>query len=163
MLPTDLTVSAVIERDGKYLIVEERSSGVVVLQQPGGHMEAGEAPRETVTRRTLQDTGWHVTVRDLLATYLWIHPQTRRQFLRVVFIADQPEQDPQHKPGDGVHALHWYTADDLRRRRGHLSSPVVLRCIEDHVAGRRQTDEYLAALMPIQQNVASLMANATLI
>ena len=45
---TDLTVSAVVERDGRFLIVEERSSGVVVMNHPGGHIESGESPEQAV-------------------------------------------------------------------------------------------------------------------
>ena len=57
MQPTDLTVSAVIERDGKYLMIEEVASGAVVLNQPGGHLESGESPEEAVTREVLEETG----------------------------------------------------------------------------------------------------------
>ena len=60
MLPTDLTVAAVVPRGGRYLIVEERASGVVVVTQPGGHIEANESPEEAVVRETLEETCCHV-------------------------------------------------------------------------------------------------------
>ncbi|HEX9852645.1 MAG TPA: NUDIX domain-containing protein, partial [Woeseiaceae bacterium] len=87
MLPTDLTVSAVVARNEKYLIVEERSSGVVVITQPGGHIEAGESPEDAVVRETMEESGCLISVSGLLGVYLWIHPQTRQQFLRIAYTA----------------------------------------------------------------------------
>ena len=57
MYPTDLTVAAVVERDGRYLLVEEHAMGLVVLSQPGGHIEAGESPEQAVVREVLEETG----------------------------------------------------------------------------------------------------------
>ena len=88
MLPTDLTVSAVVEQDGTFLIVEERSSGALVFTQPGGHIEASESPEEACSREVLEETGCEVAINSLLGVYLWIHPQTRQQFLRIVYVAD---------------------------------------------------------------------------
>ena len=79
---TDLTVSAVVERDGRFLIVEERSSGIVVMNHPGGHIEAGESPELAVVREAFEETGCEITAGSLVGVYLWIHPQTRqRQFV----------------------------------------------------------------------------------
>ena len=61
MLPTDLTVSAVVENDGKFLLVEERASGVVVVNQPGGHIEAGESPEQALTRELAEELSINVT------------------------------------------------------------------------------------------------------
>lgn len=163
MLPTDLTVSALVPRDGRYLTIEERASGVVVVTQPGGHIDAGESPEEAVVRETLEESRCRIRVNGLLGVYLWIHPQTRQQFLRIVYLADFLGEDPLRKLDEGVHAVHWYTLEDLQRRRRQLRSPVVMRCIEDHLAGRRKPISQLARLMPLQQNVDAILATASLV
>ena len=85
MYPTDQTVSAVIEDNGRYLLVEEHAMGEVVLNQPGGHIEAGESPEEAVVREVVEETGCKVACGELIGVYLWIHPQTRQQFLRLAY------------------------------------------------------------------------------
>lgn len=163
MLPTDLTVSAVVERDGRFLIVEERSSGLVVITQPGGHIDSGESPEQAVMRETLEEAGCEINVTGLLGVYLWIHPQTRQQFLRIMYTAEFLAQDLKRRLDDGIFAVHWYTVGDLQHRRRDLRSPVVMRCIDDYLAGRRQPDALLADMMPIQQNVDAVLANACLV
>lgn len=163
MLPTDLTVSAVVEQDGRYLIVEERASGVMVLTQPGGHIETDESPEQAVVREALEETRYVVEVDSLLGVYLWIHPQTRQQFLRIVYVADLLRENRKAMLDDAIHAVHWYTLRDLERRRKMLRTPVVTRCIEDYLDGRRQPDTLLAEFGPIQKNVDAVLANACLV
>jgi ADP-ribose pyrophosphatase YjhB (NUDIX family) len=163
VLPTDLTVAAVVPKDGRYLVVEERASGVVVVTQPGGHIEAGESPEQAVIRETLEETRCTVEVDGLLGVYLWIHPQTRQQFLRIVYVATLIGEDPALDLDDGVHAVHWYTLEDLVKRRKSLRSPVVIRCLEDHVAGRRKPEALLAGMLPVQHNVDLVLATASLV
>ncbi len=163
MLPTDLTVAAVVPRDGRYLIVEERASGVVVVTQPGGHIEANESPEQAVVRETLEETACHVEVDGLLGVYLWIHPQTRQQFLRIVYVARFLSEDNSLPLDDGVHAVHWYSLDDLRRRRQSLRSPVVIRCIDDYLTGMRKPQSLLSGLLPVQKHVDAVLASACLV
>jgi ADP-ribose pyrophosphatase YjhB (NUDIX family) len=163
VLPTDLTVAAVVPKDGRYLVVEERASGVVVVTQPGGHIEAGESPEQAVVRETLEETRCTVEVDGLLGVYLWIHPQTRQQFLRIVYVASFVGEDPALDLDDGIYAVHWYTLEDLVKRRESLRSPVVIRCLQDHVAGRRKPESLLASMLPVQHNVDRVLATASLV
>lgn len=163
MLPTDLTVSSVVEQDGKFLIIEERSSGVIVVNQPGGHIESGESPEQAAERETLEETACITAISELLGVYLWIHPQTRQNFLRIVFVADLLSHDPARELDDGIYAVHWYTPEELERRRQDLRTPMVLKSIEDYLAGKRQPDTLLANLMPVQKNVDRVLANAHLV
>jgi len=163
VLPTDLTVSAVVEQGGRFLIVEERSSGVVVVNQPGGHIEAGESPEQATEREALEEAGCKISVTGLLGVYLWIHPQTRQNFLRIVYIADLISQDPKRVLDDGVYAVHWFTPSDLKSKRRHLRTPIVLRSIEDYLEGTRQPDAMLDSMMPVQHNVEQVLANANLV
>jgi ADP-ribose pyrophosphatase YjhB (NUDIX family) len=161
--PTDLTVTAVVQKDDRFLMIEKQSSGVVVVTQPGGHIEPGESPEQAVFRGTLRETGCKVEVSGLLGVYLWIHPQTREQYLRVVYTAKAIKENISRQLDHVVRGVHWYSLGDIKRRSRDLRSPIVLRCVEDFIAGKRQPSELLAGMMPIQQNVAAVMANACLV
>ena len=164
MQPTDLTVSVVVEQDDRFLMVEERSSGIIVLTQPGGHVETGESPQDAAVREAREESGCEIAVSGLLGVYLWIHPQTRRQFLRIVYTAELVrEHGNDRQLDDGIFAVHWYSFADIKRRIKELRTPVVLRCIQDYVAGQRQSEDLLAGMMPIQQHVSAVMANAHLV
>ena len=163
MYPTDLTVAAVVEHDGQYLLVEERAMGRRVFTQPGGHIEAGETPEQAVMRETLEETGCTVACEDLIGVYLWIHPQTRQQFLRIVYAARFIECDESLPLDDGILSRRWMTVEDLEDRRAVLRSPVVLRCVNDYIAGQRQSDALLTGMLPLQQNVHRILAAADLV
>jgi ADP-ribose pyrophosphatase YjhB (NUDIX family) len=163
MHPTDLTVAAVIERDNKYLLVEEYAMGRRVITQPGGHIEADESPEQAVVRETLEESGATVECRDMIGIYLWIHPQTRQQFLRLVYAADFVSCDESADLDDGILGRRWMTLDDIRARRSILRTPAVLKCIEDYIAGRRASDALLTGMLPLQKNVHQILATADLV
>ena len=163
MQPTDLTVSAVIERDGQYLMVEEVASGAVVLNQPGGHLESGESPEQAVVREVREETGCDVECGELIGVYLWIHPQTRQQFLRIAYVATVLREDRSRPLDDGIIASRWLSRADIEYRRRSLRSPLVQRCIEDFEAGRRQSDALFSGMLPLQHNVHAVLANADLV
>ena len=163
MYPTDLTVSAVVKHEGHYLLVEEYSMGEVVLNQPGGHIEAGESPEEAVIREALEETGCDVACGELIGVYLWIHPQTRQQFLRIIFVARYLGCDEQRTLDHNIAGRLWLTRDEIESRRSSLRTPVVLRCIHDYEAGRRQSDSLLTGMLPLQHNVDAVLANADLV
>ncbi len=163
MQTTDLTVSAVVERDGRYLMVEEITSGAVVLNQPGGHLESGESPEEAVIREVLEETGCDVACGELIGVYLWIHPQTRQQFLRIVYVATLLNEDETRPLDDGIVAKRWLSRADIEHRRPGLRSPIVQRCIQDFEAGRRQPDALFSGMRPLQQHVHTVLASADLV
>ena len=113
MYPTDLTVAAVIEHEGRYLLVEERAMGRRVLTQPGGHIEADESPEQAVVREVLEETGCSVGCADMIGVYLWIHPQTRQQFLRIVYAANFISCDESLPLDDGILGRRWMSLDPL--------------------------------------------------
>lgn len=163
MYPTDLTVSAVIARDGKYLLVEEHAMGGVVLNQPGGHIETGESPEIAVIREVLEETGCDVACGELVGVYLWIHPQTRQQFLRLVFVAEFLRCNEDRQLDHSIIGRRWMSRDEIEQRQRELRSPVVLRCLHDYEAGRRQSDTLLTGMLPLQSNVDAVLANADLV
>ena len=163
MHPTDLTVAAVIAKEGRYLIVEERAMGSTVLNQPGGHIESGETPEQAVVREVLEETGCTVVCGELIGVYLWIHPQTRQQFLRIMYVAEYVDRDETRVLDKSTVAVRWISAADLEHRRRSARTPVVLRAVRDFEAGLRQSHELLSGMLPLQQNVLAVMASADLV
>jgi 8-oxo-dGTP pyrophosphatase MutT (NUDIX family) len=163
MHPTDLTVGALVKRDNQFLIVEETSSGANVISQPGGHIEGAESPEETAIRETLEETACDIVTRELLGVYLWIHPQSHRQFLRIVFTATLLKEHHGRPLDDGIRSVHWYSEADIRQREKFCRTPVVLQCIEDYRAGQRQENNFLGDLLPLRNNIQSVLASASLV
>ena len=163
MHPTDLTVSAVVFHDDRYLMVEEHAMGRIVLNQPGGHIEAGESPEAAVIREAFEETGCNVTCGELIGSYLWVHPQTRQQFLRLVFAGEFLGCDETLKLDDSIIARVWLTRAEIEKRSRVLRTPAVLRCIHDFESGRRQADALHAGMLPLQNNVDTVLSSADLV
>ena len=163
MYPTDLTVAAVVRHADKYLMVEETATGRRVFSQPGGHIETGEGPEQAVVREVFEETGCRVDCGGLIGVYLWIQPQTRQQFLRIVFEARYVDCDPTAELDAGVIARRWLSRADVEQKRTRLRSPTVLRCIEDFEAGMRQSHRLLSGMLPLHRNVAAVLAAADLV
>jgi len=160
---TDLTVAAVVQHDGKYLMVEEQAMGLVVISQPGGHIESGESPETAVVREVLEETGCTVSCDDMIGVYLWIHPQTRQQFLRIVYTASFVSCDESLPLDDTILSRRWLTRAELEGQRAKLRSPAVLRAVQDFEAGRRESDRLLSGMLPLENHVDRVLARADLV
>ena len=133
----DVTVAAIVERDGRFLIVEEQTGQGIVFNQPAGHLEPGESLIEAVIRETLEETGYGFTPEALLGLYRWPHSDQPLTFLRVAFLGDVADPIGTVQLDAGIVATHWLTRDQLIAQPSKLRSPLVTRCIDDYLAGRR--------------------------
>lgn len=160
MSATDLTVAAVVERDGRFLVIEEYVAGRPVLTQPGGHIESGESPENAVERETLEESGCTVRCEDLIGVYLWVHPKTRHQYLRIVYRARYIDLDETLPLDEGVVRRRWLTLHQLKSRRAMLRSPTVLQCVQDHVAGQRRALVLPRNLVSLESHVDHVLSAA---
>ena len=132
-----MTVAAIVARDGKFLFVEESIGDRTVLNQPAGHWDAGETLLEAVKRETLEETGWDVEPTALLGVYEFEPPELGYGFLRFAYLANPTRHHP-HRPLDsGITRSLWLSTDELKREAARHRSPMVLRCVEDALAGRQ--------------------------
>ena len=141
-----VTVAAVIERENRFLMVEETADGRRVLNQPAGHLEPGESLLEAMVRETREETGWKVKGLALVGIYRWPHPEHDKTFLRVTFAARAISHDPFQSLDEGIHRTHWLTCDELAAAAQRLRSPLVLYSATDYLAGRRYPLELLRDL-----------------
>ena len=132
-----VTVAAVIQRDGEFLLVEERAEGRLVLNQPAGHLDPGESLLDAVVRETLEETAWHFTPEALLGVYRWPHPTKQITYLRFAFLGRALQRADGATLDDGIVRAVWLSPEAVRRERARHRSPQVQRCIDDCLAGQR--------------------------
>jgi 8-oxo-dGTP pyrophosphatase MutT (NUDIX family) len=151
----DVTVAAVAERDGRFLFVEERAQGRIVLNQPAGHLEDGETFLAAVERETLEETAWSFRPRAIVGVYLWRPEHAARSFLRVAFCGDLAAHDPSRSLDRGILGTRWLTREQLADPRARLRSPLVLQCVDDYLAGARHPLGLLSHLIGRPAGIAA--------
>lgn len=130
-----ITVATIVERDGRFLMVEESQAGRRVLNQPAGHLEADESLQQAAIRETLEETGWDVELTAVVGIYLYTAPANGVTYQRVCFAA-RPVQHHAQRPLDSdILAVHWLSRDALMARPECWRSELVPRCIDDYLAG----------------------------
>lgn len=142
----NVTVAAVIESGGKFLLVEEEAGGGRLLNQPAGHWEANETILDGAIRETLEETGHHFSPRSLIGIYRWQHGRKNVIYLRFAFCGSANARGEPRALDDGIIAAHWMTYDEIIREQRRHRSPMVLRCIDDYLAGCRYPLEILTHL-----------------
>jgi 8-oxo-dGTP pyrophosphatase MutT (NUDIX family) len=141
-----VTVAAIVERDGRYLFVEEQTSEGLRLNNPAGHLDPGESLLEAVVREVLEETARPFTPHALVGVYLMPSPREPDiTFLRFAFTGTVADAVPGRVLDEGIVRTLWLSPDELRACAPRHRSPLVLRGIEDHLAGRRYPLEVLVA------------------
>ena len=131
------TVAAIVEQDGKFLLVEEETDRGNRFNQPAGHLEDNESLLEAVIRETLEETAYHFEPTALLGIYHWKHEHNDSTYLRFAYIGDVSQHQPQRKLDDGIIRSVWMGPDEIRAKAELMRSPQVLMCVEDYLNGRR--------------------------
>jgi 8-oxo-dGTP pyrophosphatase MutT (NUDIX family) len=132
------TVATIVMRDGAFLLVEEETRAGVRLNQPAGHLEAGETLVDAAVRETLEETGYHVVPTAVVGIYRWQAPDTGATFLRFAFAGEVVAHDARRVLDDGIVRALWLTYEELVAKQSAHRSPLVLRCIDDYRAGLRR-------------------------
>lgn len=142
-----LTVASVVQREGKFLLVEEQDNGLRVLNQPAGHVEPGETLQQAVIRETQEETGWCITLRGLIGLYHWVHPQRQLTFLRALFYAHPAAHLPDAPIDPDIIAVHWLSWSELQNSTIAMRSPMVIKGFQDFLAGKQYPLEILVNLL----------------
>ncbi len=130
-------VAAILERDGRFLLVEELDNGRAVYNQPAGHLDAGETLLQAVCRETLEESAWHIEPLGLVGVYLMQPPDSAITYLRFCFHGRLLTHDSARTLDTEIIRTVWLTRDELAAESAKHRSPLVLRCIDDYLAGTR--------------------------
>lgn len=131
-----VVVAAIVERDGRFLMVEEFIAGELRLNQPAGHWEQGETLFEATRRETLEESGWDVEPRAFLGVYAWHPASLPYPFVRLAFVAEAVRHHADRALDSGILRAAWLTPDEVKARESQWRSPSVWQCILDYRAGR---------------------------
>jgi len=140
-----VTVAAIIEQDGKFLLVEEHTPEGLRLNNPAGHLDPGESPQAACVREALEETACHFTPQALLGVYLSRFQRPANEgnaaeditYLRIAYCGSVGSPQPGRSLDTGIVRTLWMTLDELRANQSRHRSPLVLRCIEDYLRGQR--------------------------
>lgn len=132
-----LTVATIIERDNRFLLVEEYADGEdLVYNQPAGHLDEHETLAAAAIRETLEETAWEIQVDAIVGVYYWTHPKGHT-FIRTCFAGTALQHHPNQALDEGIQRALWLTWEEIVALGPKLRSPMVLRCLEDYRCGKR--------------------------
>lgn len=132
-----VVVAAIVERDGRYLFVEEHTAEGLRLNQPAGHWERGETLIDAVRREALEETAHRVEPRALLGCYSTYYPAKDITYLRFAYVCEVTSREAGQALDTGIVRAVWLTPEELAASVVPHRSPLVMRCVDDHRAGRR--------------------------
>ena len=141
-----VTVAAVIEQDGKFLLVEEHTEAGPQFNQPAGHWEPDETLAEGVAREVLEETAYHFVPEALLGIYRWRHPAKDVTYLRFAFCGRLDGHESGRALDTGIIRAAWFSPEEIRATAGRHRSPLIVKCMEDYLAGKRYPLEIISHL-----------------
>lgn len=136
--PTDITVSAIVCREQRFLCIEETTRHGVQINLPGGHIESGESAEQAVVREVMEESRWQFRPTGFVGAYLWLDLARRQRQIRLMFCGHVSNERCDAPLDDGIVSVHWRSRDELATESGRLRAPVVLSAIDDFLAGRRE-------------------------
>jgi 8-oxo-dGTP pyrophosphatase MutT (NUDIX family) len=152
----NVTVAALIERDGRFLLVEEETSDGLLLNNPAGHLDPGESPIEGVIRETREETARAFTPEGFIGVYMSRFRSTRTgediTYLRMAFCGSVSDVNPALQLDEGIVRTVWLTADEIRACPERHRSPLLLECLESYLAGQR----YPLDILTVHESVFSV-------
>ncbi len=158
-----VTVAAIIERDGRFLLIEEETSEGIKLNQPAGHLDESESLEQAVVREAMEETAHEFIPSGLVGMYMSRYYSRSRNaditYLRFTFCGTAGKQFDQPLD-DGILRTLWMTRDEIAASSERHRSPIVLQCVDDYLAGRRSDLGFLYTHPSVFED-AELAMNAT--
>lgn len=132
----NVTVAAVIEQSGRFLLVEEETEEGLRFNQPAGHWEADETLLQGVIREVREETAYTFHPEALIGVYRWQHPRKDIIYLRFAFSGRVSQHDPGQPLDSGVLRAVWMSREEIAASRERHRSPLIIHCLEDYLSGR---------------------------
>lgn len=133
----NVTVAAIAERDGRFLLVEENADNHIVFNQPAGHLEKNETLIEAIKREVMEETAWEFIPESLVGVYLYPNQHVDIIYLRFCFYGICKKHFKDQPLADEILRAVWMSKAEIESNRANMRSPMVLQCINDYLAGKR--------------------------
>jgi 8-oxo-dGTP pyrophosphatase MutT (NUDIX family) len=133
----NVTVAAILEQNGKFLLVEEQTGEGILFNQPAGHWEPNETLPAGAIREALEESAYEFAPQHLIGVYRWHSANSNVTYLRFAFCGRILAHHPDRELDKGILRIVWMTADEIRATQHRHRSPLILRCVEDYLAGKR--------------------------
>jgi 8-oxo-dGTP pyrophosphatase MutT (NUDIX family) len=133
----NVTTAAVLEQDGKFLLVEEHTAHGLLFNQPAGHLEPDESLLAATVRETLEESAYDFEPQSLIGIYRWHSAASDTTYLRFAFSGRILAHHPARALDEGIVRAAWMTPGEIRATQARHRSPLVLRCVEDYLLGKR--------------------------
>ena len=137
----NVTVAALAERDGRFLLVEEETPDGIRFNQPAGHLDEGESLLEACAREALEETAWRFRPTALVGVYQWPRPKRENQgditYLRFAFAGTLGIEETGRKLDTGILRAVWMTPKEIEASQERHRSPLIWQCVQDYLAGKR--------------------------
>lgn len=131
-----VTVAAIVEQNGKFLLIEEETDRGNRFNQPAGHLEDNESLIEAVIRETQEESAYRFTPSALLGIYHWKHEHNNSTYLRFAYIGSVSDHQPEQPLDSGILRSVWMTIDEMHANPMLMRSPQVITCCEDYLKGQ---------------------------
>lgn len=132
-----VTVAVVVERDKKYLLVEELSNGALVFNQPAGHLEQSETLAAAAIRETGEETGWTIKLNGIVGISLHLSDHNQVTYHRTTFFGEAVSHDPDQPLDEGIRRALWMTYEEMLTQRDRMRSELVIKTVEQYRDGHR--------------------------
>lgn len=147
----NVTVAAIAEQDDCFLLVEENADGLVVFNQPAGHLEKDETLITAVKREVMEETAWEYEPENIVGIYLYPNPHNEIVYLRVCFYGKCIKHYPEKILDNEIIRTVWLSREELEVNKDAMRSPMVLGCIDDYLAGKNYPLDILNHFLPEQE------------
>ncbi len=139
----NVTVAAIVERDQKFLLVEENADKLIVFNQPAGHLEKDETLIGAVKREVLEETAWEFIPQCIVGIYLYPNQHSNITYLRICFAGTCEKYHPEQALDDGIIQTVWFSQKEIEENMDRMRSPMVAQCIDDYLSGKNYPMELL--------------------
>lgn len=137
------TVATIVEKDGKFLFVEELADGARVINQPAGHIEDNESIAQAALRETLEETGWHVELKHLVGIYTYRAPHNGVTYYRFCFACKALTAVEGYALDTDILSAQWLSYDEVAAKAEMHRSPLLMKCLDDYLAGKQAPMDFI--------------------
>jgi ADP-ribose pyrophosphatase YjhB (NUDIX family) len=150
----NVTVAAIVERDQKFLLVEENADNHIVFNQPAGHLEKDETLTEAISREVLEETAWEFIPKAIVGVYMYPNQHNDITYLRFCFSGTCDKHHPEQALDDGIIQAVWLSIEEIKKNNDKMRSPMVTQCIDDFLSGKNYPLDLINSYLADKESIS---------